>query len=101
MAAAGDEGWTPVAEGSRFSIERYRDFLRAKVPTAASEISKRFGVSLSQVANIKRGAQRREIRELNPTYFTDGAAYCEAAERQFAMPSLFDLDAEEQEEVPA
>lgn len=31
--------------------------------------------------------------ELNGAYFTDGAAYCEAAERQLAMPTLFDLDA--------
>lgn len=29
--------------------------------------------------------------ELNPGYFTDGAAYCAAAEAQAAMPSLFDL----------
>lgn len=29
--------------------------------------------------------------ELSPTYFTDAAAYCEAAERQVAMPTLFDL----------
>src|SRR5581483_1157990 len=29
--------------------------------------------------------------ELSPSYFRDGAAYCEAASRQLAMPSLFDL----------
>ncbi len=29
--------------------------------------------------------------ELSPMYFTDSAAYCEAASRQLAMPSLFDL----------
>ncbi len=28
--------------------------------------------------------------ELSPSYFTDGAAYCAAAEREMAMPSLFD-----------
>lgn len=31
--------------------------------------------------------------ELNPAYFTDGAAYCAAAEREVSMPSLFDLEA--------
>ncbi|MBP6894298.1 MAG: DNA methylase N-4 [Pseudacidovorax sp.] len=30
--------------------------------------------------------------ELSPTYFADGAAYCEAAARELAMPSLFDLE---------
>lgn len=29
--------------------------------------------------------------ELNPSYFTDGAAYCRAAEEQMGMPTLFDL----------
>jgi hypothetical protein len=29
--------------------------------------------------------------ELNSGYFTDGAIYCEAAARELAMPSLFDL----------
>lgn len=29
--------------------------------------------------------------ELSPTYFTDGVAYCEAASRAMAMPSLFDF----------
>ncbi|RJQ10894.1 MAG: DNA methylase N-4, partial [Bacillota bacterium] len=42
---------------------------------------------------IRKGRRGLAV-ELNPTYFTDGAAYCEAAERQFAMPSLFDLDTE-------
>jgi hypothetical protein len=41
-------------------------------------------------------AGRRGIGiELNPTYWRDGVAYCEAAEREASMPSLFDLlDAE-------
>jgi DNA modification methylase len=30
--------------------------------------------------------------ELNPAYFTDGAAYCKAAEMEASMPTLFDLD---------
>jgi len=29
--------------------------------------------------------------ELSPGYFTDGAAYCRAAEEQMSMPTLFDL----------
>ena len=32
--------------------------------------------------------------ELSNEYFLDGAAYCEAAEREIAMPSLFDLTEE-------
>jgi DNA modification methylase len=31
--------------------------------------------------------------ELSGAYFRDGAVYCEAAERQMAMPSLFDFEA--------
>ena len=30
--------------------------------------------------------------ELSPTYFADGAMYCEAAARELSMPSLFDLE---------
>jgi len=33
--------------------------------------------------------------ELNPRYFADGAAYCAAAARELATPTLFDLDREE------
>jgi DNA modification methylase len=29
--------------------------------------------------------------ELSTPYFLDGAAYCEAAEREMSMPSLFDV----------
>ncbi|MGL4574987.1 MAG: DNA methyltransferase [Burkholderiaceae bacterium] len=37
-------------------------------------------------------AGRRGIGiELNPAYFTDGAAYCKAAEDEVMMPSLFDV----------
>jgi hypothetical protein len=35
--------------------------------------------------------------ELSPAYFRDACFYCEAAERQMATPSLFDLLAEESE----
>jgi hypothetical protein len=35
--------------------------------------------------------------ELNPTYFADGAAYCAAASRDIAMPTLFDLTPVESE----
>lgn len=34
--------------------------------------------------------------ELNPGYFRDGVAHCEAAEREVSVPSLFDLDALDQ-----
>ncbi|MBN9401242.1 MAG: DNA methylase N-4, partial [Burkholderiales bacterium] len=36
--------------------------------------------------------------ELNPAYFLDGATYCRAAEREMSMPTLFDLDALDQEQ---
>lgn len=36
--------------------------------------------------------------ELSPSYFRDACFYCEAAERQMAMPSLFDLLGGEHEE---
>jgi hypothetical protein len=37
--------------------------------------------------------------ELNPGYFTDGAAYCKGAEQKVEMPSLFDTLMPEPEEV--
>lgn len=37
--------------------------------------------------------------ELSPSYFTDGAMYCETAERELLMPSLFDLTAEPEREA--
>lgn len=36
--------------------------------------------------------------ELNPQYFLDGAAYCQAAETKVDIPSLFDLIESEQED---
>jgi hypothetical protein len=39
---------------------------------------------------VRKGRRGLAV-ELSPTYFTDGAAYCEAAERELAMPTLFDL----------
>jgi DNA modification methylase len=39
--------------------------------------------------------------ELNPGYFRDGVAYCRSAEAQQNAPTLFDLAAEELEEVAA
>jgi DNA modification methylase len=38
--------------------------------------------------------------ELNPQYFADARAYCARAEREIAMPSLFNLMAAEAEEEP-
>ncbi|HWB59466.1 MAG TPA: DNA methyltransferase, partial [Chthoniobacteraceae bacterium] len=37
--------------------------------------------------------------ELNPAYFTDGAAYCKSAEEEMAMPGLFDVAHVQQEET--
>jgi hypothetical protein len=39
---------------------------------------------------IKKGRIGR-ASELSPSYFMDGVAYCQAAEREATMPSLFDL----------
>ena len=42
---------------------------------------------------------------MNHAYYTDGAAYCQAAENDFAVPSLFDLleedPTEEDADLPA
>jgi hypothetical protein len=48
---------------------------------------------------IKLG-RRGRAAELNPAYFMDGVSYCEQIEREMSMPSLFDLQ-DEQEEVAA
>lgn len=39
--------------------------------------------------------------ELNPSYFTDGAAYCAAAEAEVSMPGLFDVLPDDGEEAVA
>jgi DNA modification methylase len=39
--------------------------------------------------------------ELSPAYFLDGAAYCEAAEQELLMPSLFDIQELGEEELQA
>lgn len=43
--------------------------------------------------------RRAQAVELNSQYFLDGAQYCKAAEMNVEMPSLFDLDLCEVEEV--
>lgn len=43
--------------------------------------------------------RRAQAVELNPQYFLDGAQYCKAAEMNVEMPSLFDLDLCEVEDV--
>ena len=49
---------------------------------------------------IKQG--RRGLGcELSKAYFLDGAAYCAAAERAEAMPTLFDLVEVESDDLPA
>ena len=49
---------------------------------------------------IKLGRRGRGC-ELSPSYFADGAAYCEAAAREMAMPSLFDLDPADEAQAEA
>ncbi len=36
--------------------------------------------------------RRARACELSPTYFADGAAYCEAVAREVSMPTLFDFE---------
>ncbi len=40
-----------------------------------------------------RAGRRGRAVELNPGYFADGVKYLEAAQRQIAMPTLFDIPA--------
>ena len=47
---------------------------------------------------IKLGRKAIGI-ELNHEFFLDGAAYCEAAEREMSMPSLFDMEFAEEPEL--
>ncbi|PWF25039.1 DNA methyltransferase [Corticimicrobacter populi] len=42
--------------------------------------------------------RRGRAAELNPAYFLDGATYCKAAEREMSVPTLFDLEALDQEQ---
>lgn len=55
-----------------------------------TSIAKQFGISESQVGNIKKG--RRSAPKSR-------AAYCEAAEQKASMPTLFDLAEVEADEV--
>lgn len=48
------------------------------------------GLMTVPVRAIKLG-RRGGASELNTAYFLDGVRYCEAAEREVSMPSLFDL----------
>lgn len=52
---------------------------------------------LGTVPSFAVRARRRGLGvELNPSYFADGVAYCEAATRDVATPSLLDLMAEDE-----
>lgn len=55
------------------------------------------GLGTVTVRALRAGRQGLGV-ELNPGYFLDAVTYCEAAEREMSMPSLFDtlpdLDAE-------
>ena len=53
------------------------------------------GLGTVGVRAIKKG-RRAAGSELNADYFRDQVHYLQAAEREFSMPSLFDLDEPEQ-----
>ena len=57
------------------------------------EVYDPFGGLMTVVYRAIRAGRRGRAAELNPAYFLDGANYCKAAEREFGMPTLFDLDA--------
>ena len=61
---------TPIGKHSRSSRER-----GLKTTRFERRLKGRYGVGF----------------ELNPQYFLDGAAYCEAAKQKVSMPTLFDL----------
>lgn len=50
------------------------------------------GLSTVPYRALHLGRRGRAV-ELNPTYFLDGVKYMQAAERDLAMPTLFDLEA--------
>lgn len=50
------------------------------------------GLGTVPMRAVKFGRRGRG-HELNPRYFADSVAYCRAAERDIAAPTLFDLDA--------
>jgi hypothetical protein len=49
------------------------------------------GLATVPVRAMRAGRRGRSV-ELNPQYFLDGVKYCQATERQIAMPTLFDLE---------
>jgi hypothetical protein len=50
---------------------------------------------------VKSGRKGYGI-ELSPEYWTDGVAYCRAAEAKYTMPSLFDvIEAEDPKPEPS
>jgi DNA modification methylase len=56
-----------------------------------------FGGLFTVPVRALRAGRRARAVELNPGYFTDGVAYLRAAERELAMPTLFDFDTEDLE----
>jgi hypothetical protein len=71
----------PGGQGHRAMVHAGRDGLRSF-----------FGDWNVPYRAVKLGRKGLGI-ELNHAYFLDAAGYCEAAEREMAMPSLFDLTA--------
>lgn len=67
MAPAGDAGINPLLKGHQRAIVKWA------------------------CAGGRRAIFAAFAVELNPAYFFDGCKYVEAAAREMAMPSLFDL----------
>ncbi|MGB8858912.1 MAG: DNA methyltransferase, partial [Ilumatobacteraceae bacterium] len=53
-----------------------------------------FGGLGTTVYRALKAGRRGKATELNPVYWTDGVRYCQIAERQASMPTLFDIDDE-------
>ena len=78
------------ATGERSPASKYSDELVELIRKATgtlNSLSKKFGVSASQIGNIRSGRQRKSI------------AYCKAAEEKIETPTLFDMLETEDQEV--
>lgn len=58
-----------------------------------------FGGLATTVYRALRLGRRGKASELNPVYWADGVRYCQIAEREASMPTLFDLDDFDDSEV--
>jgi DNA modification methylase len=60
-----------------------------------------FGGLLTVPVRALHHHRRSRAVELNPTYYADGVRYLQAAQRQVALPTLFDLPDHDPAEAPA